>query len=84
LRPGVLENLNRLALDRSTEFCRSLYDALILYSRQAVAVEVSDKLVFTLSALESMLLRDGNEPIQKTLGERMAFLIGQTFGAREN
>ena len=84
LRPGVLENLDRLALDTSTEFRRSLYDALILYSRQTLAVEVSDKLVFTLSALESMLLRDGNEPIQKNLGERMAFLIGQTAQARKD
>jgi len=84
LRPGVLENLQRLALDTSTEFRRSLYDALILYSRQTLAVEVSDKLVFTLSALESMLLRDGNEPIQKNLGERMAFLIGQTAQERKD
>jgi hypothetical protein len=84
LRPGVLENLHRLALDTSTEFRRSLYDALILYSRQTLAVEVSDKLVFTLSALESMLLRDGNEPIQKNLGERMAFLIGQTAQERKD
>lgn len=84
LRPGILENLHRLALDRSTEFCRSLYDALILYSRQTIAVEVSDKLVFTLSALESMLLRNGNEPIQKNLGERIAFLIGQTAQERKD
>lgn len=82
LRPGVLENLNRLALGRSTEFQESLYDALILYYRQALSAEVSDKLVFTLSALESMLLRDGNEPIQKNLGERMAFLIGQSVPER--
>jgi hypothetical protein len=84
LRPGILENLNRLASDISTEFCRALYDALILYSRQTLAVDVSDKLVFTLSALESMLLRDGNEPIQKNLGERMAFLIGQSPQARKD
>jgi hypothetical protein len=84
LRPGVLDNLSRLASDISTEFCRALYDALILYSRQTLAVEVSDKLVFTLSALESMLLRDGNEPIQKNLGERMAFLIGESSQARKD
>jgi hypothetical protein len=84
LRPGILGNLNRLASDISTEFCRVLYDALILYSRQTLAVDVSDKLVFTLSALESMLLRDGNEPIQKNLGERMAFLIGQSPQARKD
>src|ERR1017187_5821674 len=81
--PGVLENLHRLASDLSTEFSRSLYDALILYSRQTLAVEVSDKLVFALSALESMLLRDSNEPIQKNLGERIAFLIGQSAPQRK-
>jgi hypothetical protein len=81
--PGVLENLHRLDSDLSTEFGRSLYDALILYSRQTLAVEVSDKLVFALSALESMLLRDSNEPIQKNLGERMAFLIGQSAPQRK-
>jgi len=85
LRPGVLENLDRLATDPvSTEYRKSLYDALILYSRQPLAREVSDKLIFTLSALESMLLRDSNEPIQKNLGERMAFLIGQTVPQRKD
>ncbi len=34
LRPGVLENIQRLASDPSTPFSRALYDALILYSRQ--------------------------------------------------
>jgi hypothetical protein len=83
LRPGVLENIQRLASDTSTDFCQALYDELILYSRQTIAVEVSDKLVFTLSALESMLLRDNSEPIQKNIGERMAFLIGQTAQERK-
>jgi hypothetical protein len=31
-----------------------------------------------------MLLSDGNEPIQKNLGERMAFLIGQTAQERKD
>ena len=84
LRPGVLQNVQRLAADTSTEYCCALCDALILYSRQTIAVEVSDKLVFALSALESMLLRDSNEPIQKNLGERMAFLIGQTAEERKS
>ena len=83
LRPGVLENIQRLASDTSTKFASALYDALILYSRQALAFDVSDKLVFTLSALESMLLKDGNEPIQQNLGERMAFLTGQNVQKRK-
>lgn len=84
LRPGVLESIQRLASDTSTQLSSALYDALILYSRQSLAVDVSDKLVFTLSALESMLLKDGNEPIQQNLGERMAFLIGQSSQERKD
>ena len=82
--PGVIESLHRLALRRSTRYQENLYDALLLYSRQASATEISDKLIFALSALESMLLRDSNEPIQKNLGERMAFLIGQSMQQRKD
>ena len=79
----VLPALHDLASNRSTEFRKALYDALILHSRQAQARQVSDKLIFTLTALESMLLRDSNEPIQKNLAERMAFLIGQSVEQRK-
>ena len=83
LRPGILEGLDHLARNRDTELRKSLYDALILYSRQSHASDLSDKLIFTVSALESMLLRDGNEPIQKNLGERMAFLIGGSVSEKK-
>lgn len=53
----ILEHLNRLASEVATsEFRKSLYDALLLYSRQSLASEISDKIVSTTSALESMLL----------------------------
>lgn len=35
-----------------------------------------------LTVLESLLLKDGNEPIQKSLGERMAVLVGRTVDER--
>lgn len=80
---GLLDRLHELASNASTEFRRALYQSLILYSRHATAIEIEDKLVFAFSALEAMLLRDGNEPIQKNLGERMAFLIGDSLEARK-
>lgn len=84
LRPGLLEALDDLARNRTTtEYRRELYDALILYSRQSHATEISDKLVFTVAALESILLRDSNEPIQKNLGERMAFVSGRNIDERK-
>ena len=44
---------------------------------------MADKLVYILASLESILLKNDSEPIQKNLGERMAFLIGPTVEARK-
>jgi hypothetical protein len=38
--------------------------------------------VFVVAAAESIFLRNSSEPIQKNLGERMAFLIGNTVDER--
>lgn len=80
--PGLLDRLNALAGSHASDFRRQLYDALLLYSRNSTVSEVSDKLVFVLVSLESMLLRDSNEPITKNIGERMAFLIGTSVEER--
>lgn len=83
LMPGFLEALHNLASNTATDFRRAVFDAMLVYSRNSVSSEVSDKLVFVLAALESILLRSSSEPIQKNLGERMAFLIGQSLPERK-
>jgi hypothetical protein len=81
--PGVLDLLHGLSDNHSGDFRGQLYDALLLYSRNSTASEIADKLVFVLVSLESMLLKDSNEPITKNIGERMAFLIGQSVDERK-
>jgi hypothetical protein len=46
------------------------------------AVQLADNIVgllrlYSLSALEGLLLLDTSEPIQQNLGERLAFLLGR-------
>jgi hypothetical protein len=83
MSPGLLESLHKLALQREgTEFKRDLYGALLLHSRHSVAAETLQKIVLVASAIESLLLRDTHEPIQKNLGERMAFIIGNSLEER--
>jgi Apea-like HEPN len=83
LTAGVLEALHSLALQRTnTELCTDLYGALQLHARHSIATEVAHKLVFVVAAAESFFLRNTSEPIQKNLGERMAFLIGKTIDER--
>jgi hypothetical protein len=82
--PGLLEALHKLARGRDdTDFTRTLYGALQLHSRHSVAVEIPHKVVFVIAAVESFLLKDSNEPIQKNLGERMAFLIADKLEERK-
>lgn len=82
--PGILDLLSRIAADHtSTEFRRSLYDALLLHAKNSVTTDPAEKLVFVLVALESMLLKDANEPIQGNLAERMAFLVGDSLDDRK-
>lgn len=80
---GLLLLVDQLAKNRdATEFRRSLYDSMILYSRSSIESDISNKFVFVLAALESFLLRDGNEPIQSNLGERIAFLTANSVAER--
>jgi hypothetical protein len=80
--PGLLDLLHALCRDHASDFRHQLYDALMLYSRNSTASGTTDKLVFVLVSLESMLLKDANEPISKNIGERMAFLVGDSVEER--
>jgi hypothetical protein len=64
-----------LGREKLTEFQRALLDAVLLYSKAALAKNPADKLIATLVALESFLLRDASEPIQQNLADRVAFLF---------
>jgi len=80
---GVLELLQDLASQcNASEFRTNIYGALQLHARASIATEVAHKLVFVVAAAESIFLRNASEPIQKNLGERMAFLIGQSVDER--
>ncbi|WLT38116.1 hypothetical protein NON20_21645 [Synechocystis sp. B12] len=56
-------------------FENKVLNFLFLYSKASFTNEPVEKIVYVLSALESILLKDNNEPIQQNLGERLAFLL---------
>jgi hypothetical protein len=81
--PSLLGQLHRLlSREDSSEFKKDLVEALLLYSRNAVTTDVADKLVYILVALESILLKNTSEPIQRAIGERMAFICERTAEER--
>ena len=57
--------------------------ALMSYSRGIGSFDEDDRLVYAMTAAEHLLLKDGNEPIQGNVGERMAFIIEQDVAGRK-
>ena len=65
-----------------TELQNDFLDALAIYSKSCIAQNLTDKLLYAVLTLESVLLKDESESLQKNIGERMAFMIGRSLEAR--
>ncbi len=86
MRAEGLDILDKL-LEREgslTDFQDKLLTALLLYSKNNLEKEIAVKLIYLFAALESLLLKNTNEPIVQNISERMAFLVGKTVEERES
>jgi hypothetical protein len=78
-----LRQAGRLVIENEVnEFQRRVRTSILTFSKGTTIAEISDRLVYTISSLECLLLRDENESIQQNIGERMAFLIAKEPSAR--
>lgn len=77
------ENLNdALKRDEKSQFEERVIDATLLYSEGVLKHSIRDRLMYYLAALESLLLKDRNEPLQQNIGDRLAFFIGENLEER--
>ncbi len=68
-----LETLSKLLLrEKLTDFQEKLLESLFIYSKASLAKNVSDRLVYTLVALETIFVKDRQEPLQDNISLRMA------------
>ena len=82
-RQAGLDTLSQLlAKEGRSPFEKDLLDAFLIYSRNSLFDDPASRLIHILAATESILVRDKNEPIQKNLAERLAFLVGLTVEER--
>lgn len=72
-----------LSADSLTDFKKSVLNSLFLYSKSAFTADPVEKVVYMLSSLESILLKNENEPIQQNLAERIAVFISQELLERK-
>lgn len=72
-----------LASDSPTDFEKSTLNAIFLYSKAAFTADSVEKIVYILSSLESILLKNESEPIQQNLAERLAVFTEKELAKRK-
>jgi hypothetical protein len=72
---GLLRLGQILNSETNTPFQDKVLNALMIYSKSSQETEVEAKLIYIFSAIESLLLKNENEPIQQNISERMAFIV---------
>lgn len=83
-RDGLLILNGLIARDgQLSEFEEKLMGSLLIYSRNCLERLPIGKLIYILSSLESVLLKNSTEGIEQNLGERMAFLIAKGVPERK-
>ena len=79
-----LEVISKLVTQsKNTDFESTLLTSITIYSKASMTSEPLEKLVYTLSALETALLKNENEPIQQNLADRIALFIGDGLEHRK-
>ena len=68
--------------EERSELQNDFVRALAIYSKSCIAQSLTDKLLYAVLTLESVLLKDQSESLQKHIGERMAFMIGKSLEHR--
>jgi hypothetical protein len=84
MRMRLLDALSELIEeDGLSDLKARLRTSILTFSKGTTMREPADRLIYSLSALEGLLLRDSSEPIQQNLGERLAFMLHQDPAERQ-
>ncbi len=72
-----------LTKEQLTDLERHVLESISHYAHGVASPAPQDRLVHALVAVESLLLKDENEPIQAKLGQRMAMLTARDLASRK-
>lgn len=85
IRKGGLDKISSLlAADSLNDFEKHVLNSVFLYSKSAFTADPVEKVVYMLSSLESILLKNENEPIQQNLAERLSVFTAQKLEERKS
>jgi hypothetical protein len=71
-----------LCKEERTEFEQEIFNSILIYSKNTLKNDTFDRLLYILSALEMILLKNDTEPIQQNLSDRMAYACADTVDER--
>lgn len=83
-KTGLDKISSLLASESLNDFEKSVLNSIFLYSKSAFTSDPIEKIVYILSSLESILLKNENEPIQQNLAERVAVFTAQKLEERKS
>lgn len=84
IRKTGLDKISSLLASQSlNDFEKSVLNSVFLYSKSAFTADPVEKVVYILSSLESILLKNENEPIQQNLAERIAVFTAKKLDERK-
>ena len=77
--------VNTIALleEASSGFQNDILRALTLYSRASLEPLTESKLLYIVAAIETLLLKNDNEPIQAAVSRRFAYAVGRNLEERQ-
>lgn len=69
---------------KKTQFKDKLLNSLIIYSKGTVQKTIEEKLTFFFLALELLLEKSPNEPLEKNVSERFAYVLMRKLDSRKD
>jgi hypothetical protein len=69
--------------ENASDFENTFFNIISLFSKSVSSISFQDKLVYSLVALEVLLLKNETEPIQHSIGIRLAFLNRKNIDERK-
>ena len=75
LKPIILDQLAAILSNQPSPFTKTVLTGVLIYSKSAFTSDPIEKVIYVLTALESLLLKSESESIQQNLSERLAVFI---------
>ena len=72
-----------LTAEPINQFQKSVLNSILIYSKAAFTSDPIEKIVYILASIESILLKNENEPIQQNLAERLAIFSSKELDQRK-